>query len=201
MGEPVQHGAGTLSRVAAGTSDRRQTGVRWTIRQASVADARAIAEVHVESWHWAFRGMLPDEVIDARNVVGREQEWIAGFTTGWREGDVAFVAEDATNRVIGFAAAGPAADEHAKPPEDAGEVYSIYVREAAKELGVGRALFSAVETALREHGFARAVLWVFKDNERARAFYKRAGWVPDGTRSEHRFDRANVTLVRYARDL
>jgi ribosomal protein S18 acetylase RimI-like enzyme len=172
------------------------------IREATVADARAIAEVHVEGWRWGYRGLLPDEVIDALDVDRREQQWVTGFTDRWRDGDACFVAEDGAGRAIGFAAAGPSADEHAQPPDGAGEVYSIYLREAARDRGVGRRLLAAVERSLREHGFRRAVLWVLEDNARARAFYERAGWGWDGTRSEHRFDDGpDLPILRYARDL
>jgi GNAT superfamily N-acetyltransferase len=171
------------------------------VREATAADARAIAEVHVEGWRWGYRGLLPDDVIDALDVDRREQQWVSGFTDDLHEGDVCFVAEDDAGRAIGFAAAGPAADEHAPPPADAGEVYAIYLREVAKDRGVGRRLLGAVEDALREYGFPRAVLWVLEDNARARTFYEHAGWVWDGTRSEHRFDRANLPIVRYAREL
>jgi ribosomal protein S18 acetylase RimI-like enzyme len=173
----------------------------WTIRTATLADARAIAEVHVEGWRWGFRDMLPDEIIDAQDVDRLEQQWIAGFTVDWHEGDVALLAADDTGRAIGFAAGGPAADERAEPPEGAGELYFIYVREAAKDRGIGWGLLQAIERVFREYGFRRAVLWVFEDNARARAFYERAGWVWDGTRGKHRFGCTNVPLARYAQEL
>jgi len=36
------------------------------------------------------------------------------------------------------------------------------------------------EAALRERGFAEAVLWVLRDNARARGFYARSEWSPTG---------------------
>ena len=173
----------------------------FSIREATVADARAIAEVHVEGWAWGYRGLLPDSVIEALDVDERERQWIKGFTEDWHDGDACVVAEDGTGRVIGFAAAGPAGDEHITPPPGAGEVYSIYLRDGAQGSGVGRALFARAEEALRANGFGTAVLWVLEDNDRARRFYEAAGWAWDGTRSDHRFDCANRPIVRYAAPL
>ena len=39
-----------------------------TVRDATVDDARAIAEVHVASWRWAYRGQLPDDLLDGLSV-------------------------------------------------------------------------------------------------------------------------------------
>lgn len=171
-----------------------------TIRSATVADARAIAEVHVEGWRWGYRGLLPDAVIDAIDVADRERQWVTGFTDDWRDGDACVVAER-EGRIVGFAACGPAADEHVAPPAHAGEVYSIYLRDGVQGTGVGRALFAEAERALRDHGFERAVLWVLEDNALARRFYEAAGWRWDGTRSHHNFECSNRPILRYATEL
>jgi len=42
------------------------------IRPATPEDARAIAEVHVASWRYAYRGLLPDDVLDRLSVEERE---------------------------------------------------------------------------------------------------------------------------------
>ena len=39
---------------------------------------------------------------------------------------------------------------------------------------------SRCEEFLRDEGFATAVLWVPRDNPRARAFYEKAGWPFNG---------------------
>ena len=51
-----------------------------TIRAATVADARAIAEVHVEGWRWGYRDLLPATVLDALDVDEREAWWAANLT-------------------------------------------------------------------------------------------------------------------------
>ena len=38
------------------------------IRDATPSDSRAIAEVHVASWRWAYRDDLPAEFLDGQSV-------------------------------------------------------------------------------------------------------------------------------------
>ncbi len=46
------------------------TSGRVIIRRATPDDAKAIADVHGRSWQAAYRGLLPDEVIE-QMVAGR----------------------------------------------------------------------------------------------------------------------------------
>jgi len=38
-----------------------------TIHAATTADARVVAEVHVSVWQWAYRGHMPDDLLDGLN--------------------------------------------------------------------------------------------------------------------------------------
>jgi len=172
----------------------------FTIRAATVQDARAIAEVHVEGWRWGYRDLLPAHVLAALNVQGRERMWIDALTDRHEDQD-RFVAEDESGLVIGFVATGPADGDFAAPPDGAGEVYAIYLRERVQGTGVGRSLFTRANEAMRSSGFPTAVLWVFEANTLARRFYEAAGWAPDGAESVHRFERGERPVLRYAVDL
>ena len=50
-----------------------------TVRGATADDARAIAEVHVASWRWAYRGQVPDRILDELSVDEREAIWRAAL--------------------------------------------------------------------------------------------------------------------------
>lgn len=58
---------------------------------------------------------------------------------------------------------------------------ALYVRPAAWGTGVAVRLHDRAVEALREAGVERARLWVLEENHRARRFYERRGWRPDGT--------------------
>lgn len=46
-----------------------------TIRRATPADARSIAELHVHSWQWAYRGLLPDAFLLNKQTSPAEALW------------------------------------------------------------------------------------------------------------------------------
>ncbi len=166
------------------------------IREAIAADARACAEVHVEGWRWAYRGLLPDAYLDRLSVEDRERMWREGFEAPG--GRVAWVAE-AGGRVVGFCVTGPSEDADAD--RGTAEVYAIYLLPEVVGTGVGRRLFEHAVDDLRRRGFRTATLWVLEANERARRFYERAGWRTDGAVNQERIDRANLPTVRYRLDL
>lgn len=168
-----------------------------TIRPATVEDAEAIAEVHVDGWRWGYAGLLPDHVLEALDVGERQAWWAAWLARRRSLGEGCLVA-DRGGDVLGFVGFGPASDEYGEPPPDAGEVYSIYVRRGIEGTGVADELFSAAQRELIDGGFARAILWVLESNARARRFYGRDGWRPDGARGHQRFGDRTFPVVRYA---
>jgi len=46
-----------------------------SVRQAKLSDVREIAEVHIASWQTAYRGMIPDSLLDNLSVDLREDFW------------------------------------------------------------------------------------------------------------------------------
>jgi GNAT superfamily N-acetyltransferase len=63
---------------------------------------------------------------------------------------------------------------------EVGEVTSVYISPPEWRRGAGTALLEAATTSLRTAGFTTATLWVLDTNQRARDFYERLGWAPDG---------------------
>ena len=165
------------------------------IREASLDDARAIAEVHVASWRWAYRGQLPDETLAALDVAEREARWREVISD---PATIMLVAVD-DEAIVGFVSGGATGDADAPP--GTGELHAIYLEETAAGKGVGRALLDRATDGMRSAGLSRASLWVLEANERARRFYERSGWTWDGTRSSHQVQCARAPIVRYAREL
>jgi len=166
-----------------------------TIREAELSDAVAIGQVHVESWRWAYRGHLPDETLDSLDPTAREQQWRSTMSDPSAS---VLVAID-RGAVVGFASTGPVDAEDAAP--GTAHLFAIYLAPAAAGRGIGRALLERAEEVMRAAGFTRATLWVLETNARARAFYERAGWAWDGTRSSHQVQCSNLPIVRYVRSL
>ncbi len=173
------------------------------IRRATPGDVIAVATVHVRSWQAAYRGLMPDEVLDGLSVERRADMWRSILQTGLA-GHVVLVAETDGARqggdaLCGFVHVGPARD--ADLGLDTAELSSIYLLPEAWGCGSGRALMAGAVEAMREAGYASAVLWVLVGNERARRFYEIAGWSCDGTEKSERFGSATLTETRYRRSL
>jgi GNAT superfamily N-acetyltransferase len=169
------------------------------IRAAHPADAEAMAGVHVASWQGAYRGVLPDDVLDGPQLAeNRLRLWqrLLG-EPGPRQVDL--VAENPRGRIVGVLHAGPARDEDA----DAGtaEVLTIYAAPEAWGSGAGRELMTAALGRLRAAGFRAVTLWVLDSNERARRFYGLAGFAPDGTTKDDVMAGTTISEVRYRRQL
>jgi GNAT superfamily N-acetyltransferase len=164
-----------------------------SFRLAATADVRAIAELHVRAWRAAYRGLLPDVLLDTQSVDWRERQW-RDWNSGHRLRQIWLVERDAA--LLGFAATGPSRDAGA--PASTGEVYAIYIEPGVIGTGVGRALFTHASAALHAQGFTRAMLWVLETNARSRRFYEAAGWRPDGGHKTETLRGVDVPNVRYA---
>ncbi|MFI6927522.1 GNAT family N-acetyltransferase [Nonomuraea spiralis] len=165
------------------------------IRQATSADAGAIAEVHVRSWQAAYRGLVPQDHLDGMNAAARRPAWERWLArTAWpREGTL--VAE-ADGQVVGFTGLLPARDED-EDGASVAEVATIYLVPESWGQGIGRALMDAAVAALTRAGYRQAVLWVLDANVRARRFYEAAGWHDDGVVKDDDSRGFVLTEVRY----
>jgi GNAT superfamily N-acetyltransferase len=178
--------------------DRGASGLsEATVRAARVDDAAAIADLHVRSWQAAYRGIVPDPILDGFVLDQRRESWARtiGLASAEpsRDGRI-WVVEEA-GLVVGVATTRPARDDDAGP--GTGEVHSIYLAPEAWSRGLGAALLATAVADLRGRGFAPLVLWVIEANARGRRFYERAGWRPDGRRQPIDFDGVLVDEIRY----
>jgi ribosomal protein S18 acetylase RimI-like enzyme len=167
------------------------------LRRAVVDDAPEIARVHVRTWQSAYRGLMPQALLDSLTFERRSGWWKGQLELA--KGDHRpWVAVD-DERVIGFAHAGPSRDD----PEGSkvGEIYAIYVDPECQGRGIGRDLLRHATRDLRTHGFATAILWVLTDNQPSRRFYEAAGWSADGTDRLETFSGVDIPEMRYGFDL
>ena len=142
-----------------------------TVRPARVEDVPQMARVNVQCWQETYRGLMSDAVLDDPGLLAvRMRFWTAALTDErYRENRVAVAKRD--GRLVGIAMSGP--------PLDAGpwarQLYVLYVRAAEHGKGAGPSLLQAVVDPAES-----AVLWVADPNPRARAFYRKHGFVADG---------------------
>ncbi len=166
-----------------------------SVRPALPKDALAVAEVHVLSWWAAYRGLLPDDVIESRSVERRLAQWRQMLAD---KGQPTWVYEQAGS-IVAFANLGPCRDED-KDPAAVAELMTMYVLPTVWGQGVGFALWQTVDAYLVGSSYREVTLWVLSENARARRFYERLGFEADGTTKLETW-REGVTLeeTRYAR--
>jgi GNAT superfamily N-acetyltransferase len=167
----------------------------WAIRAAVPDDAATIAKLHVDSWRWAYRGLLADDVLDGLRVEDRAAIWTELLV----DPDVSVVVAEREGILAGFASGCRTRDDDAT--SETGEVATIYLAESSAGSGLGAELFGRIQAELRSRGFTRASLWVLEANARARRFYEREGWRWDGARSDHQIQCDRQPIVRYVVDL
>ena len=149
------------------------------IRKARIADAVAIAAVHVAAWRNTYPGILPDSYLAklsvSRQAVYYDQAIRSGTGVLVAIASGADVAPGTSARIVGFATAGRARQQDVGGrPLGEGEVETLYVLDDWRERGVGRRLLRAAANHLAEAGCKSAYLWVLRDNP-SRWFYERLG--------------------------
>ena len=156
------------------------------VRRATADDAQAIGAVFDAAVRaaWTYLGGLADEPMFTPDDWDR-------LVADHAPPNVLLVATDETGRVVGYAAA---------HPEDS-EMFLLFVDPGSQGRGVGRALLSAADDALRAAGCSEAFLYVHERNERALAVYASAGYRPDGTVRESDFRGTPIRELRLVRQL
>jgi ribosomal protein S18 acetylase RimI-like enzyme len=138
-----------------------------TIRNAQLADAQSIAEVHDAAWRDAYRGIIPGRELERMIARRGPRWWEAAIQRGSR-----IVVLEFDEAVEGYASYGP---NRVPALPYQGEIYEIYLAPEFQGLGFGRGLFKAARADLADHGYTTALVWALADNERAVAFYRKLG--------------------------
>lgn len=163
------------------------------VRKADDGDVSGIAAIHVRSWQAAYRGILPEALLDGLSASEREESWrelLVGGEDRW----LTLVAESTGGGLMGFcSAATPSRDEGVG--DATAEIGAIYVDPAYWRQGAGSAMLSAAFEELRRQGRHDVVLWVLPENRSALAFYDSFGFeIEEGI--EKREQRSGRRVIR-----
>lgn len=155
-----------------------------SVRIATLDDAPTIADVHIRAWRETFPHMLSAQTLAGLDLDEHTRMW----TEHINNPEVTAHVGEMGGAVVGFALSGKA---YEGAPRDL-ELKMLYVLEQAKGTGLGQMLLDA---AISDEP---ATLWVAVQNPRARAFYAKNGFVPDGAeKTIERWD--NVVNLRVVR--
>lgn len=165
------------------------------IRGADERDAAEIARVHIASWRAAYPGIIPADVLDGLNVDWQARQWKSIITGASCQSIIA----ESERGCVGLASFAATRDDD-DDPTHVGEIQAVYVEPDCWGQGIGWKLCQTAVTELADEGFQQVTLWVLKDNQHARRFYERAGFVPDG-RTKMVSIGATLSALRYRKHL
>ncbi|MCU1509855.1 MAG: GCN5-related N-acetyltransferase [Glaciihabitans sp.] len=130
---------------------------------------------------------MPDRVLDDPDFIpARERFWTTALADE-RDGQTRIAVAERDGSVIGIAMAGPPQDQDASW---SAQLYVMYVLAAHLGSGAGPALLNAVVDPHQS-----AALWVADPNPRAQAFYRKQGFIPDGSSKTER-GVAEIRMIR-----
>lgn len=79
----------------------------YKVRYADVNDARVLGEIHSSSWKIAYRGIVPDSILDNTSVDKRQKYFEKALSEGWEEDFLIFV----DGKAVGLMCIGKCRDE------------------------------------------------------------------------------------------
>ncbi|MBO4450587.1 MAG: GNAT family N-acetyltransferase [Clostridiales bacterium] len=153
------------------------------IRQAAKEDVRQIAEILVEDWQIAYKGIIDSSYLDSMNVDQRYEIEVKRF-------DQYMVAAEG-DEILGYAW-NVMADE-----EDSDcEIIALYVRYSKRKGGIGRALMENAMDSFRAEGRKTMIIWCLEGNKESRKFYEKMGGKlhKSGT---HRWGDREYSMISY----
>ncbi len=104
------------------------------IRPAKISDARAMAQIYVETWQATYRGILPDDYLDSITV-GDSEKALSREMGG--AGVIGLVAEADRGHLAGLITGGI---QRRRDCIYGGEIFSLYVRPPYQRQGIGKGL-------------------------------------------------------------
>lgn len=145
-------------------------------RMATADDAAALAEVGARTFTHTFGHLYQPSDLEIFLQNHTPENWARELN------DPAFeirLAEQ-NGQIVGYVKLGP---PHLpfEPRGEAAELRQLYVVEEVKGQGVADALIRWVIDTARDQGADHLYLSVFIDNHRARRFYEKYGFEPEGT--------------------
>lgn len=166
------------------------------IRPVTSSDIPDVIAAQIESWKTAYRGMIPDAILDALTATEFEAAWHQSLADPTKQDLLCEV----DGQVAGYISFGPCRDDENRN-RTIGEIHGLYLAPRYWDTGIGRKLCEHALDALDQSGFEEIVLWVLSANARARRFYESAGFSLElnSGKSVHRFG-ADLHHVRYRRN-
>jgi ribosomal protein S18 acetylase RimI-like enzyme len=137
-----------------------------TLREATIADARPLAELHVRTFNETHVGPFGT----GPSIATREWQWREKLATTDATNFV-LVLQSPVNQLVGFIWCHPTTDN----PSWAVRLNKIYLLREYQRRGLGTQMVASAVARLVAHGLTSMVLFTEAENEPACRFYERLG--------------------------
>ena len=141
------------------------------VRKIKKEDLRDVAEINVNGWKTAYRGIIDDEFLDNLSIEENYQKRLKDYTEN------GFVVAELHNEIVGFCRYRTGNYYKDKYVNVDCEICALYVKPEHKGNGIGKKLVNYVINEFKENGYFQMILWCLKDNYPARAFYEKIGGI------------------------
>jgi ribosomal protein S18 acetylase RimI-like enzyme len=147
--------------------------------------------VHTTSWQQAYQGIVPQIFLDQLTPEARTAFFKKAIPISKHEFYIAYL----NGKPVGMMSIGKSRDKDASG--DAAEISAIYCIVDVWGKGYGRKLMNYAIKRLKDQSFRTITLWVFEENQRARAFYEKYGYSFDGTKEQSDIGGKLLNEMRY----
>jgi ribosomal protein S18 acetylase RimI-like enzyme len=142
----------------------------YTVRPATMRDAKAVAEVHAAATRAAYKDILPEDQLSVLAPTSREAKWREAIEFAEPQIHVAEI----DGVIVGFVGFDRSRDP--KTPATTGEIWYLHINPEHWGKGVGVLLWDAAREGLEEEGCTVVTIWVPLRNDRAIRFIELAGF-------------------------
>ncbi|EJV0371526.1 GNAT family N-acetyltransferase [Vibrio vulnificus] len=168
--------------------------MKFRVRKALLSDVDKIARIHVNSWAYAYSGLMPQSYIDSYTFEKRQKLWLNIIQRELAEVLVA----DSDGKLAGFLCFG---QPKTLKGTDVYELSSIYIDPGKIGTGVGQCLYDECECILRNLKARKVTLWALDSNEYALNFYIKQGFIAIGEINEERTNDVVLNDIELAKEL
>ena len=141
------------------------------IRKVRQGDADTLAYIQTESWKAAFKGIIDDEMLEKCTNIDKARVMYQRLLDDNKGNGYILTVDDKPHCIAYW--------DSARDLELAGKAELICIHSLPNNWhkGFGSKMMDMVLEDIKKSGYTEVVLWVFRDNLRARAFYEAKGFV------------------------
>ncbi len=146
--------------------------MRFDIRLATLDDAKCCADIHAKSWNFAYSDIVPKEIIDEHNA-----RWLMIWNRMLANNNESHYVVTLDDVIIGFLTIAVSRDKDLK--ESFFEIIGLYLAPEYIGAGYGKQSMDWIKNEIKSRGYDKTSLWVLEENNCARSFYEKMGFVTD----------------------